>query len=332
MKHSNISVFIPHMGCPNCCSFCNQRTISSTVKAPTAEEVTEILDNACRKLQDPHNTEIAFFGGSFTAVERSYMVSLLKAAQPFIEKYGLIGIRISTRPDCINDEILSLLKQYGVTSIELGAQSMCDDVLSANDRGHTADDVKKASALIKSYGFELGLQMMTGLYMSSPEDEFYTAEQIIAIKPKTVRIYPVVILGGTKLADLYQSGVFRTYAFDEMAEICAKLLEMFEAAGIKVIKLGLHSSDEVQGEAVGGYYHPAFREICLGINFRKKIESLIGGEGSYNVLVNPKALSMAAGQKKCNISYFAQKGISIKITADESISDINEIKVIRETL
>ncbi len=260
------------------------------------------------------------------------MVSLLKAAQPFIEKYGLIGIRISTRPDCINDEILSLLKQYGVTSIELGAQSMCDDVLAANDRGHTADDVKKASALIKSYGFELGLQMMTGLYMSSPEDEFYTAEQIIAIKPKTVRIYPVVILGGTKLADLYQSGVFKTYAFDEMAEICAKLLEMFEAAGIKVIKLGLHSSDEVQGEAVGGYYHPAFREICLGINFRKKIESLIGGEGSCKILVNPKALSMAAGQKKCNISYFAQKGISIKIVADESISDINEIKVIRETL
>ncbi len=320
------------MGCPNCCSFCNQRTISSTVKAPTAEEVTEILDNACRKLHDPHNTEIAFFGGSFTAVERSYMVSLLKAAQPFIEKYGLIGIRISTRPDCINDEILSLLKQYGITSIELGAQSMCDDVLAANDRGHTADDVKKASALIKSYGFELGLQMMTGLYMSSPEDEFYTAEQIIAIKPKTVRIYPVVILGGTKLADLYQSGVFKTYVFDEMAEICAELLEMFEAAGIKVIKLGLHSSDEVQGEAVGGYYHPAFREICLGINFRKKIESLIGGEGSCKILVNPKALSMAAGQKKCNISYFAQKGISIKIVADESISDINEIKVIRETL
>ncbi len=332
MKHSNISVFIPHMGCPNCCSFCNQRTISSTVKAPTSEEVTEILDNACRKLHDPHNTEIAFFGGSFTAVERSYMVSLLKAAQPFIEKYGLIGIRISTRPDCINDEILSLLKQYDVTSIELGAQSMCDDVLAANDRGHTANDVKKASALIKSYGFELGLQMMTGLYMSSPEDEFYTAEQIIAIKPKTVRIYPVVILGGTKLADLYQSGVFRTYDFDEMAEICAELLEMFEAAGIKVIKLGLHSSDEVQGEAVGGYYHPAFREICLGINFRKKIESLIGGEGSCKILVNPKALSMAAGQKKCNISYFAQKGISIKIVADESISDINEIKVIRETL
>lgn len=320
------------MGCPNCCSFCNQRTISSTVKAPTSEEVTEILDNACRKLHDPHNTEIAFFGGSFTAVERSYMVSLLKAAQPFIEKYGLIGIRISTRPDCINDEILSLLKQYDVTSIELGAQSMCDDVLAANDRGHTANDVKKASALIKSYGFELGLQMMTGLYMSSPEDEFYTAEQIIAIKPKTVRIYPVVILGGTKLADLYQSGVFRTYDFDEMAEICAELLEMFEAAGIKVIKLGLHSSDEVQGEAVGGYYHPAFREICLGINFRKKIESLIGGEGSCKILVNPKALSMAAGQKKCNISYFAQKGISIKIVADESISDINEIKVIRETL
>lgn len=327
MKHSNISIFIPHLGCPNCCSFCNQRTISSTQQAPTAEEVTAVLEDACKKLANPQNTEIAFFGGSFTAIERSYMIALLEAAQPFLQRYKLCGIRISTRPDCIDDEILSLLKSYGVTSIELGAQSMRDKVLTANDRGHTAEDVKKASALINDYGFELGLQMMTGLYLSSYEDELFTAEEIISLKPATVRIYPVVILGGTRLADLYQSGVFKTYGLTEMAELCATLLDKFQKAGINVIRLGLHSSENVEGNAVGGYYHPAFREICLGIQFRKRIERLIANKGSYTVYVNPKAVSMATGQKKCNLDYFFAKGINIKIKADESISDINAVRI-----
>ena len=319
MKHSNISVFIPHKGCPNCCSFCNQRTISGTVNPPSAAEITELLENACLKLKQPQNTEIAFFGGSFTAIDREYMLSLLEAAQPFMLKYKLAGIRISTRPDCIDKEVLTILKKYGVTSIELGAQSMRDDVLKANDRGHTAEDVRKASALIKEYGFSLGLQMMTGLYLSEPADDIFTAEEIIALKPETVRIYPVVILGGTKLADLYQSGVYRTYSLDEMTELCAMLLEKFEAADIKVIRLGLHASEGVEGDAVGGYYHPAFKELCLGAIFRKQMETLLTEQGSFTVYVSPRCLSMASGQKKCNIDYFKEKGIDIKIKADSRL-------------
>lgn len=326
MTHSNISVFIPHKGCPNCCSFCNQRTISSTQEPPDASAVTKILSDACPKLKNPSETEIAFFGGSFTAVERSYMISLLEAAQPFLKEFCLKGIRISTRPDKIDSEILGILKKYNVTAIELGAQSMRDEVLNANDRGHTSDDVRKASALIKQSGFELGLQMMTGLYKASPEDDVYTAGEIIKLAPETVRIYPTVILGGTKLADLYQSGVYKTVPFEEEAELCAKLMEMFEQNGIRVIRLGLHASEGVEEQAVGGYYHPAMREVCLGIRFKKAIEEALVEKGSYKVFVHPKAVSMAVGQKKCNTEYFKSKGYDIKICADKSIQALYDIR------
>ena len=255
------------------------------------------------------------------------MISLLKAAQPFIKEYGLIGIRVSTRPDKIDCEVLDILKKYNVTAIELGAQSMRDDILAMNDRGHTADDVRNASKLIKEYGFELGLQMMTGLYGASPEDDICTAEELIKLLPATVRIYPTVILGGTKLADLYQSGVYKPVPFDEEAELCAGLMEMFEQSGIRIIRLGLHASENVEGHAVGGYYHPAMREICLGIRFRKAIEKQLGEKGGYEVFVSPKAVSMAVGQKKCNTEYFKKQGFDIKITADKSIEKLFDIRI-----
>ncbi len=327
MKHSNISIFIPHSGCPNLCSFCNQRTISSKEAPPSAAEVSALLREACPKLKDPQNTEIAFFGGSFTAIPRDYMLSLLEAAKPFLTEYGLAGIRISTRPDRIDEKILTLLKEYGVTSVELGAQSMLDPVLSANGRGHTAEDVRRASAMIKESGFELGLQMMTGLYKSTPDGDRFTAEEIISLKPDTVRIYPTVILEGTRLAELYRSGEYVPVPFDEEAELCAGLLLRFESEGIKVIRLGLHSSEKVGSEAVGGYYHPAFREICMSINFRRELEKRIDSAGNYTIYVNPGSVSLACGHKKSNIAYFEKKGIKIKIRQDGSVTDLYGIRI-----
>lgn len=318
IKHSNISIFIPHLGCPNMCSFCNQRTISRTVSAPSAEEVKHVLEQACEKL--PKGTsEIAFFGGSFTAVERRYMFELLEAAYPFVRSGRVSGIRISTRPDCIDSEVLDVLKKYGVTAVELGAQSMDDEVLFANDRGHTADDVKKAAALIREYGFETGLQMMTGLYKSTPEKDMQTAREIISVHPETVRIYPVVILKRTRLGELYESGEFVPYSFETAAEICADMLEMFEQSGIRVIKLGLHASETVEEDMLGGFYHPAFREICEGILFRRAIEKETANGKSFTVYTAPNAVSKAAGQKRCNIDYFGGLGVKIKIRPDESL-------------
>ena len=170
IKHSNISIFVPHIGCPNKCSFCNQRYITGTCKAPNADDVENAVITAVKsKKYDPKTTEIAFFGGSFTAINRNYMISLLEAASSFV-RIGLVnGIRISTRPDAIDDEILMLLKEYNVTAIELGAQSFNNYVLKMNNRGHTAQDTEEAARLIRKHGFELGLQIMTGLYADDNE-------------------------------------------------------------------------------------------------------------------------------------------------------------------
>ncbi|MBR0142314.1 MAG: radical SAM protein [Ruminococcus sp.] len=333
MKHSNISIFIPHTGCPHMCSFCNQHTISGAQKSPSADEVREICGKAAEEINSPENTEIAFFGGSFTAIPRNYMISLLETAHEFVGEGKFRGIRISTRPDYITPDILDILKKYGVTAIELGAQSMSDDVLKANERGHTAQDVINASNLIKKYNFELGLQMMIGLYKSTGDDEWETMKKILEIHPDTVRIYPVVILKGTKLADLLESGEYKLfggenderfyYDFEDVVDTAATFLETFEDNGIKVIKCGLHASEFVEKDMVGGYYHPAFRELCEAVIYRHNIEhELIKNNirsGAVVLAVNNKCISKAVGHQKSNYKYFKENGIEIKIIGDGNI-------------
>ncbi|MDE7390315.1 MAG: radical SAM protein, partial [Lachnospiraceae bacterium] len=203
-----MALFVPHNGCPNQCSFCNQKSITGKQYQPTPQDVRNAVKEALFSSEISgkyYDYEIAFFGGSFTAVDRDYMVSLLECAYEYVKDGTVSGIRLSTRPDKIDTEVLDILKAYGVTSIELGAQSMCDEVLSANKRGHTAEDVRAASRLIIKYGFSLGLQMMTGLYKSSDERDIFTAKEVISLSPDTVRIYPTVTLEGTPLARLLTS-------------------------------------------------------------------------------------------------------------------------------
>lgn len=323
MKHSNISIFIPHIGCPHRCSFCDQRTISGAEKIPHGDDVREICEKALAEVKSPENTEIAFFGGSFTAIPRAYMTELLEAAYSFVGEGKFKGIRLSTRPDCIDREVLTILKKYGVTSIELGAQSMSNKVLKANQRGHSADDVEKAAKLIREFGFELGLQMMVGLYKSDMADEFETLDKIAAIRPDTVRIYPVVILDGTKLGELYKSGEYSTFSFDEVTEFAAIAMMKLEYEGIKVIKCGLHASEFVERDMLGGFYHPAFRELCESNIYRRKMEELIAYETKsgfdFVFAVNSTCISKAMGHKKSNVEYFKNQGINIKIIGDENI-------------
>ena len=323
MKHSNISVFIPHIGCPHQCSFCDQRTISGAQHAPDGNEVREICSKALSEVREPENTEIAFFGGSFTAVPRDYMIELLTAASEFTGEGKFSGIRCSTRPDCISDEVLEILKKYGVTAIELGAQSMDDTVLKANERGHSAQDVVEASRLIKSCGFELGLQMMTGLYKSSRESDIATADAIIGIRPDTVRIYPVVVLDGTKLAEYYRRGEYRMMPLDDMVGLCAELLEKFENKGIRVIKCGLHASEFVEHDMVAGYYHPAFRELCESRIYLKRIEEYAKDCGYIRIAVPARDISKAVGHRKSNITYMKSKGVEVQIVP--SANDKTEI-------
>lgn len=266
-----------------------------------------------------HNAEIAFFGGSFTAIDRDYMVSLLEATKPYIDSF--YGIRISTRPDCIDDDILSLLKQYKVTSIELGAQSMDDIVLSANNRGHNSADVIFAAKLIKSYGFSLGLQMMTGLYMSTVQTDVFTAKQFISLLPDTVRIYPTVVMRDTELANLYNSGKFLPYSLEKSIELCSELIEMFEDNNINIIRLGLHYSDSLIKNSVGNNYHPAFKELCENRIFYNKLQNKIQDTDSFDtVFINQKSLSKFLGQKKSNLSAFEKMGYKFDIKFDNTLS------------
>lgn len=325
MAHNNVSIFVAHVGCPNICSFCNQHTISGSQSAPTIDEVRSTCEMAFNQIEDKSNTEIAFFGGSFTAIEKSYMVALLECIQDFIGKDKFIGIRVSTRPDCITSEILDILKKYNVTAIELGCQSMKDSVLTANRRGHTAQDVYNACELIKSYGFELGLQMMVGLYTSTIQDEYYTMNEIIKLNPKTVRIYPTVVLKGTHLDELMQSGEYKLYSLDTMVDICSDFLTQFNNSGINVIKCGLHSSELVEAEMTGGYYHPAFRELCESRIYRNIIESIVKENpnrvnNAYSIFVSSRYISMATGQKKSNIKYFKDRGILLSILGADNLN------------
>ncbi len=322
MKHNNIAIFVPHVGCPNMCSFCNQHSISGQGNLPTAEKVAQICEQAMREVSDKGGTEIAFFGGSFTAIERGYMLELLKSAYEFVGEDGFKGIRISTRPDCIDEGVLALLKSYGVTAIELGAQSMVDEVLFANDRGHCAEDVVNSSRLIKENGFELGLQMMVGLYKSTAEFEYETMRKIAWLNPETVRVYPVVVLKGTRLGELYKTGDYRLYGFDEVVEICAETLCFFEGNGIRVIRMGLHASETVETEMVAGFYHPAFKEIVESRIYRNNIEKIINNydtQNCYNINVNANCISKALGHKKSNAMYFEEKGICVKIIPNSKL-------------
>ena len=310
------------------CSFCNQRYITGTCKAPHGSDVEAAVKTAVESGKcSPENTEIAFFGGSFTAINRTYMVELLKTASAFVEDGIVSGIRISTRPDAIDNEILGILKKYHVTSIELGAQSMDDRVLKMNNRGHTAEDVVNASRLIKEEGFGLGLQMMTGLYGDSDGQAVKTAEEIISVKPDTVRIYPTIVLKGTDLAALYADGIYRPQTLDKAVRLASGLYCMFENAGVRVIRLGLHSIEK--DAYIAGPWHPAFSELCQSQIMLNRLLVNIHGKGKYTVFVSPSSVSKMIGQSRKNIIFLKTRGYDCIVQPDDSIKGL-DLKVRKE--
>lgn len=325
MKHVNVALFVPHIGCKQQCSFCNQKTISGAQTAPTADDVRRACEIAIESGKtDPASSEIAFFGGSFTAIKRDYMLSLLTAAKPYIDEGFFHGVRISTRPDCVPDEVLEILKASGVTSVELGAQSMSDEVLRLNRRGHTADDVREASKRIKAQGFSLGLQMMTGLFGSSDALDLATGRELAALAPDTMRIYPTVVLENTELAKKMREGVYKPQTLDAAVKLCAELLLLFHEKNIPVIRLGLHSGGNVEEGYLAGAYHPAFRELCEGEIYLQKIlaafENLPRAR-AYEVFVPARSLSKAKGQGKRNEKALRNQSIQCKIKGNEFLKD-----------
>ena len=250
--------------------------------------------------------ELAFYGGSFTAVAPDLQVALLAAAQPFLADGTLTSIRLSTRPDAIDERVIARLRRYGVSTVELGAQSMCDEVLEASGRGHTAEDTVRASRLLQEAGFALILQMMTGLPGADRERDIVTARRLIDLAPDGVRIYPTVILRDTPLYDLWRAGAYQEHTVKEAVSLCADILPLFRAAGIPVIRLGLNPSEELSGgAAAGGAYHPAFGQLVRSELMRREAAELLAGVpagASVTLSVAPERVSDMTGQHRGNLS------------------------------
>ncbi len=311
-KQYVIPIFVPHLGCPNDCIFCNQRSISGQQKMITKEDVIKTIDFYLENIKDKEaKKEIAFFGGSFTGIDVEKQEEFLQTAYEYIKQGKADSIRISTRPDYINRTILKRLKKYKVETIELGVQSANDYILKRCNRGHTFKDVKKASKLIRLYGFKLGHQMMVGLPESTRIDEINTAKELIKLKPKMVRIYPVLVIKNTKLEKEFLEKTYIPLTVVQAVETCKELVTMFNKKKIEIIRLGLQNTDEITdpnikgSEVVAGPYHPALRQLVeSGLWYDailEKIKKLNVKVKKVEVTVNPQDVNNVIGHKRENI-------------------------------
>ncbi len=318
--HGTVALFIPHMGCPHACSFCDQKSISGEGNPVTPETVREQLKAAFAQAA-PGKVEIAFFGGSFTCLPAEQMTAFLAEAKPYLDSGQAAALRCSTRPDGITPEVLDLLSDYGMKTVELGAQSLDNAVLARNRRGHTAEDVFTAVSLLKERGFQVGLQIMTGLPGDSPESLKKTVDTVVSLCPDMLRVYPTVVLRGTELARWMEEGRFTPMGVEEAVQVCAPILRRMKREGIPVIRMGLHAERSLETEMIGGAYHPAFRELCESRLLREDVTPQLThrAPGKVTLLVPPRDISRAVGQKRANIAYWAGLGYTVTVRGEKSL-------------
>lgn len=318
--HKTIPIFVSHMGCPNDCAFCNQRQITGQVESVSPLLAEEKIIKALSTIKEDAVVEIGFFGGSFTGIDISLQKAFLSVAQKFLQAGKVHAIRLSTRPDYMDETITDMLKSYGVTTVELGAQSMDNAVLQANMRGHTKEDTIRASRIIRGAGLKLGLQMMTGLKGDTDQTCIATAKEIMDLEPSCVRIYPTLVLKGTQLDDWYQKGEYKPQTLDEAVTLCATLKEMFDSKHIPVIRMGLMASDHIRPNAdvVAGPYHPAFGELVQSELYFRAVSAEV--KGNAEIAVHPKTISAFIGNNRNNINRFLELGFRIRFIPDENVA------------
>jgi len=324
IKHYTIPLFIPELACPFQCVFCDQRKISGSLKAPDSKEVDEIIQRNLSTLpQDKALIEIGFFGGNFTGLDAEHQRSYLQIAQKYVDKGLVQSIRLSTRPDYISHEILSLLKSFSVQTIELGAQSMDEGILIKSGRGHTAQDIIDSSELIKKTGFDLGLQMMLGLPGDSREKSLDTAKQIVALMPKDVRIYPTLVIQGTELASLFKNNLYNPLSLETAVDWTKDIYRLFFDAGLNIIRVGLHPSEELADNKslLAGPYHPSFRELVLTELWKDRFEEKLDFNLNKSIIiyVAPQELNHAIGYSSANKKFLEERYESVKIKVDQKL-------------
>ena len=340
-KQYIIPIFVPHLGCSNNCTFCNQKAISGEGRQVTKHDVKNTIEYYLENIKDVKDIEVAFFGGSFTAIEEKKQEELLEVAYEYIVNKKISSIRISTRPDYITKETLKRLKKYKVKTIELGVQSSNDYILERCKRGHTYEDVRNASKLIRRYGFILGHQIMVGLPDSTRLDELNTAKDIAKLKPKIVRIYPVLVIKGTELAKEYENGSYEPLTISQAIETCKELYYFFKAKNITVIRMGLQntetisSPDSEKSEVIAGPYHEAFGQLVEDAiwydSILEKIKVFNVKVKEVGIKVNPSNVNNIIGHKKENIIKLKEiYDVDAKIIQDKEIkSGKFEIEILK---
>lgn len=318
MRHINIPIFIPHLGCPNGCVFCNQRSISGREEFRPADmerEVEQVLSTVGAEDQ----AEIAFFGGSFTGIDRTLMVELLERAERFVREGRVFAIRLSTRPDYIDREILDILSRYSVKTVELGLQSMEDRVLLASKRGHTAEQAREACALVKDYGFSLIGQMMIGLPESDVASEIVTAETLCDLGVDGARVYPTVVFEDTELCEMAKRGEYRPLVLEDAVERTSQVLDVFRKRNVPCIRVGLCASENLASDKVfGGANHSAIGELAMSRIYYREMCRAIENCGdvrgkSVTFFVARGAISLAVGQKRENIQRIYKKYLPLRV-------------------
>ena len=301
-----IPFFIPHAGCPHQCVFCDQKSITGKSAPPDLLSIPSVISSYLATAASAAPVQVAFYGGSFTALPIEDQKQYLDAVQPFVDAGRVSGIRLSTRPDAINPEVLALLKNHHVTTVELGAQSMDDDVLLLSGRGHTAAHTVNAVKHLRSHGFRVGIQLMPGLPGDTALRFQDTVSTVIGLRPDLVRIYPALVIKDTPLAELYRRASYSPLSLDAAIDLCREALERFEQAGIEVARIGLQPTEELErpGTILAGPWHPAFGQLVESSRHLESIRKLLlqsDGSGPVTFAVNPSDLSSAIGQNRRNI-------------------------------
>jgi len=328
-RHLIIPIFIPHQGCPHRCVFCQQKTItnlSESISVPDDIRNTIELAISSKRVLNQKPKEVAFYGGTFTSLPTPSMTKMLGAVRPYIEKGAIQSIRLSTRPDSLSEDKLDILDSFGVSTVELGVQSMDDEVLLLSNRGHTSLDTINAVKRLKERGFRVGIQLMPGLPGDSQEVFMDTIDKVIGLKPDMARLYPTLVIKGTKLAQWYKEGKYTPMGLKDTVNLCKEACMRLESSGIPVIRIGLMSSPSLlkKGEIIAGPWHPSLGFLVRSAIHLERVRPYIStmGEAKNIVLLAPKEeIPLIMGHKKTGIRYIENitGGMIKDIMPDDSI-------------
>jgi histone acetyltransferase (RNA polymerase elongator complex component) len=325
-RHYTIPVFIPMEACPFQCIFCDQVRITGRKAAPSSEEVISIVTRNLKTIPRKNTeVEVGFFGGTFTGLSPERQKGYFDTVVPLIKDGRIKGIRLSTRPDFISHEILDLLRKYPVKTIELGAQSMDDEVLKRSGRGHTSRDTENASRMILKAGFTLGLQMMIGLPGDTEEKLVNTAKKIVELGASETRIYPVIVIKGTLLEDLFRKGKYFPLELEEAIRVTKSIVRVFDESKVKIIRIGLHPSEGLlnRNDYIAGPFHPSFRELVMTSAWTDRFRDLLNEKPGENIeiRVNPAELNPAIGYYGKNRKLLEKHFRKVKFMADPEIKE-----------